>query len=104
MVVVFDVDGDDFGFEVKNENGLNVVNLNGLNGVEVDAEIGVLFGRFVTTAALVVAVVFGTVVVVVAVSVGLVNGTKVGNVFFVVISTFCCGTLLKQSSVCDDVV
>lgn len=99
----------DFGFEVKNENGLNVVNLNCLNGVEVDAEIDVLVVRFVTTGAIVgffvfIVVVFGVVVVVVAILVGLVNGTKVGNDFFVVVSSFCSGTLLKQSSVCDDVV
>lgn len=105
VVVVVNGDGVNFGLEVVNENGLNVVNLNCLNGVKVDAVIGVLVVRLVTTGA--IDVVFGVVVVVVVdvdVFVGLVNGAKVGNDFFVVISSFCSGTFLKQSSVCDDVV
>lgn len=114
-VVVVNGEGVNFGFEVVNENGLNVVNLNGLNGVKVDAVIGVLVVRLVVTGALavgfslVVVVVFIVVVVVVidgdfVAFVGLVNGAKVGIVLFVVVSNFCSGTFLKQSSVCDDVV
>lgn len=113
VVVIFVVfvginfDGVDFGFEVENENGLNVVNLNCLNGVKVDAVIGMLVVRLVTTGA--IDVVFGVVVVFVVVLVvdsfvGLENGAKVGNDFLVVISSFCSGIFLKQSSVCDDVV